>query len=127
MKRNIFYVMITILLLLCIAFFSRETVQAQRAGRITVDTEGQRAIEKKHVEQVKAVLQEHHLTNSGVMMTKVIYENGKREYTVKINNRLLQKMTSYEQMQIKNKLENIAFPLPDCSFSYEIMENESIN
>ena len=96
MKRNIFYVITTILLLLLIIFFSRETVYAQREGRIAVDSEVQKQIEKEHVEAVKDILSEHNLSNSGVMMTKVIYGDGKREYTVKINNRLIQTMTPYD-------------------------------
>ena len=84
MKRNIFYVVTTILLLLLIIFFSRETVYAQREGRVAVDSEVQKQIEKEYVEQVKEILDGHHLSNSGVMMTKVIYGDGRRVYTVKI-------------------------------------------
>ena len=122
MKRNIFYVVTTILLLLLIIFFSRETVYAQREGRIAVDSEVQKQIEKEYVEQVKEILDGHHLSNSGVMMTKVIYVDGRREYTVKINNRVIQQMTSYEQAQLKTEMEKISFPLPNCSFTYEYLE-----
>lgn len=121
MKRNIFYVVTTILLLL-IVFFSRETVYAQREGRVAVDSEVQKQIEKEYVEQVKEILDGHHLSNSGVMMTKVIYGDGRREYTVKINNRVIQQMTSYEQAQLKTEMEKISFPLPNCSFTYEYLE-----
>ena len=122
MKRNIFYVVTTILLLLLIIFFSRETVYAQREGRVAVDSEVQKQIEKEYVEQVKEILDGHHLSNSGVMMTKVIYGDGRREYTVKINNRVIQQMTSYEQAQLKTEMEKISFPLPNCSFTYEYLE-----
>lgn len=122
MKRNIFYVVTTILLLLLIVFFSRETVYAQREGRVAVDSEVQKQIEKEYVEQVKEILDGHHLSNSGVMMTKVIYGDGRREYTVKINNRVIQQMTSYEQAQLKTEMEKISFPLPNCSFTYEYLE-----
>ena len=122
MKRNIFYVITTILLLLLIVFFSRETVYAQMEGRIAVDSEVQKQIEKEHVEAVKDILSEHNLSNSGVMMTKVIYGDGKREYTVKINNRMIQQMTPYEQAQLKKEIEKISFPLPNCSFTYEYLE-----
>ncbi|MBQ5675320.1 MAG: hypothetical protein IIV45_09615 [Lachnospiraceae bacterium] len=122
MKRNIFYVVTTILLLLLIIFFSRETVYAQREGRIAVDSEVQKQIEKEYVEQVKEILDGHHLSNSGVMMTKVIYVDGRREYTVKINNRVIQQMTSYEQAHLKTEMEKISFPLPNCSFTYEYLE-----
>ena len=125
MKRNIFYVVTTILLLL-IVFFSRETVYAQREGRIAVDSEVQKQIEKEYVEQVKEILDGHHLSNSGVMMTKVIYGDGRREYTVKINNRVIQQMTSYEQAQLKTEMEKISFPLPNCSFTYEYLELQEI-
>lgn len=125
MKRNIFYVVTTILLLL-IVFFSRETVYAQREGRVAVDSEVQKQIEKEYVEQVKEILDGHHLSNSGVMMTKVIYGDGRREYTVKINNRVIQQMTSYEQAQLKTEMEKISFPLPNCSFTYEYLELQEI-
>lgn len=126
MKRNIFYVVTTILLLLLIIFFSRETVYAQREGRVAVDSEVQKQIEKEYVEQVKEILDGHHLSNSGVMMTKVIYGDGRREYTVKINNRVIQQMTSYEQAQLKTEMEKISFPLPNCSFTYEYLELQEI-
>ena len=126
MKRNIFYVVTTILLLLLIVFFSRETVYAQREGRVAVDSEVQKQIEKEYVEQVKEILDGHHLSNSGVMMTKVIYGDGRREYTVKINNRVIQQMTSYEQAQLKTEMEKISFPLPNCSFTYEYLELQEI-
>ena len=95
---------------------------AQREGRIAIDSEVQKQIEKEHVEAVKDILDGHHLSNSGVMMTKVIYGDGKREYTVKINNRLIQTMTPYEQAQLKSEMEKISFPLPDCSITYEYLE-----
>ena len=124
MKRNIFYVITTILLLLLIIFFSRETVYAQREGRIAIDSEAQKQLEREHVEAVKEILGGHNFSNSGVMMTKVIYGEGKREYTVKIHNRLIQQMTSYEKATLISEMENISFPLPNCSFSYEFLENE---
>ena len=124
MKQNILLAITTIILLLLIAFFSRETVQAQREGKITVDDAGQEQLEKEHEETVKAILKEHNISNSGVMMTKVIYGDGKREYTVTINNRIIQQMTSYEQTQLKKELENITFPLQDCTFSYQFLETE---
>ena len=86
----------------------------------------QKQIEKEYVEQVKEILDGHHLSNSGVMMTKVIYGDGRREYTVKINNRVIQQMTSYEQAQLKTEMEKISFPLPNCSFTYEYLELQEI-
>ena len=124
MKQNILLAITTIILLLLIAFFSRETVQAQREGKITVDDAGQEQLEKEHEETVKAILKEHNISNSGVMMTKVIYGDGKREYTITINNRIIQQMTSYEQAQLKKELENITFPLQDFTFSYQFLKAE---
>lgn len=124
MKRNLLFVIITIILLLLIGFFSRETVQAQRQGRIIVDCAGQKQLEKEHQEAVKDILKEHHISNSGVMMTKVIYGDGRREYTVKIHNRMIQNLTSYEQAQLKSQLETITFPLQDCTFCYQFVTTE---
>lgn len=121
MKRNTLFLITTILLLSMVAFFSRETVQAQRAGRITVDDAGLKQLEQVHEEAVKQILKEHNISNSGVMMTKVIYGDGRREYTVSIHNRVLQAMTAYEQAELKGELERITFPLQGCTFSYQFL------
>ena len=44
--------------------------------------------------------------------------------TVKINNRMIQQMTPYEQAQLKSEMEKISFPLPNCSFTYEYLEGD---
>lgn len=124
MKRNQLFSFITIMLLLLIAFFSRETVQAQRQDRIAVDSVGQKQLEREHEEAVKQILEQHHISNSGIMMTKIIYGGNRREYTIKIHNRLIQEMTSQQQVQLKNELEKITFPLQGCTFIYKFLDVE---
>ena len=123
MRQNIFFVSATILLACVIAGSWRYTVQAQRRGAVDMNEELAHAAEMQYEMQIKEDLQAQHLTNSGVMMTKVIYEGGRREYTVRIHNRQIGSMSSCERTQLRQRLDALVLALPDSHITYRV-ENE---
>lgn len=113
MKRSVF-IMITILLSAMIVISCRQTVQAQRESRVLADAQSVHLMETEYETKVKEVLRANNLTNAGVMMTKVIYADGRREYTVKIHDRRLEKLSADDRAKLLMQLSEIGFPLSEC-------------
>lgn len=99
---------ITVLLVLVIAFFTTGTVMGMEKGSVKVDEKYYRQIEQEYVCQVRAYLSDVGYDNSGIALTKVFYEDGSREYTLNIHHKRIDKLTSVEQEQLKNELTGFA-------------------
>lgn len=120
MRRRLYLAVATILLFSIIGVGWRYTVYAQRKGWIPPDPESVRVAEKEYQSQVKQVLRANQLYDSGVTMTKVIYADGRREYTVRIHNRELSKRRDYEQKELLKELYDIKLPFSGCEIHHEI-------
>ena len=75
-----------------------------------------RELEKQYVEQVKQYLDSTGYENSGVMLTKVIYDKETREYTLSVYNKQLEALSETEFMELKRALQNLEFTEKGCSF-----------
>ncbi|MBR1691944.1 MAG: hypothetical protein IJ711_04130 [Lachnospiraceae bacterium] len=117
MKRSVF-IMMTILLSAVIVISCRQTVQAQRESRVLADAQSVHIMEEEYETKVKEVLHANNLTNAGVMMTKVIYADGRREYTVKIHDRRLETLSADDRTKLLVQLSEIGFPLSECQISH---------
>ena len=117
MKRSVF-IMMTILLSAVIVISCRQTVQAQRESRVLADAQSVHIMEEEYDTKVKEVLHANNLTNAGVMMTKVIYADGRREYPVKIHDRRLETLSADDRTKLLVQLSEIGFPLSECQISH---------
>lgn len=121
MKKQYLFTLATIILTGIIVFCSVQTVMAQKKTFVLKDSAEVKAQEKEYVNQIKEVLTEEGIYNSGVMMTKVIYEDGARDYTVSIHNSLIQKLSPEERTILEEKLNKVSFPLPGCKVFHEFL------
>ena len=69
-----------------------------------------KAMEKEYVEKVKHSLGEMGYAASGVMLTKIVSSDGKRDYTVAIHHRRLEADTA-DTVKVLDRIENIELPV----------------
>lgn len=111
--------LITVLLILVIAFCTTGTVMGMEKGSVKVDEKYYRQIEQEYVRQVRTYLSDTGYDNSGVALTKVFYEDGSREYTLNIHHKRIEKLTGTEQEQLKEDLIRFAHVTGKSDFGME--------
>ena len=129
-RRNIFrengiaFVLTTVVLVAVITFFVSGTVISQ------TDI-GDREMENYYREQEKIILQEtkEYLSelgfkNSGVTLTRVIDEQGKRDYTFTIHHGKIDKMSEEERGELAESLLTKAVLDENCNFYHEFLMYE---
>lgn len=100
--------LITIVLILVIAFCTTGTVMGMERGRVTVDEKFYKKMEQDYVMQVREYLNEEGYNNSGVTLTKVFFEDGSREYTLNIHHKRIEKLTDVQREKLKQQLTRFA-------------------
>lgn len=111
--------MITIALVLCITFCGAGTVLSQ-----SVDKEQEnmyKQMEKEYVTQVREYLNQTGYENPGIMLTRVIDENGSREYTLTLHHRRFERMTDREKEDLLSQLKQFEFEVEDGGFCQEFL------
>lgn len=126
MKRrmgNISFAAATFILVLVMAFcctgaaLSRTNVSAQ-------ELEGYyQELEKGLVEDARLLLSERGFANSGVMLTRVIDENGSRQYTLTVHHGRISKMSDEDRQILMAELEQIVFEDDNSIFFHKFFEN----
>lgn len=96
---------------------SQETV-----SEIVISAESYEEYESLYVKDIKSVLTNQLLSNSGINMTKVLCDNGKREYNIAIYHDQIQKMTNKQREALKARLEQVSFADGACSVQVEFIE-----
>lgn len=121
MRKNITFMITTILLLAVTVLFSVRTVTAQKEGYITKDSAVIKQMEKEYLENIKETLVSKHIVNSGVTMTKIIYEDGRREYTVTIHNDMINRLSVEKREELEETLAKTDFPVQNCQVYHEFL------
>lgn len=106
MKKG--YLMVTLLLIFITVFCTTGTVMGMEKGKDGVDETYYRQAEKEYVQQVKRLLTEEGFENSGVALTKVLYENGSREYTLQVHHKHIGKLSRDGQEALQQMLIELA-------------------
>lgn len=119
--KNIAFTTVTVLLILISAFFISGTVQSQASGRLHVDESFYQDLEKEYVKEVRAYLNEQGFENSGVTLTRVVDEQGKREYSLTLHHKYLDSLSAEEIDAIFEEIEDMAFQAEDCSFRVSLL------
>lgn len=117
MKKG--FALLTMVLILVIAFCTTGTVMGMENGKERMDESGYKQVEKEYVTQVKSYLQKEGYENSGVVLTKVIYEDGSREYTLNVHHKRITKLSETEQEFLRSEL--IKFAIHQDRISEEIL------
>lgn len=126
MKRrmgNISFVMATFILVFVMAFCCTGAVMS-RTNVSTRELEGYyQELEKGLVEDARLLLSERGFDNSGVMLTRVIDENGSRQYTLTIHHGRISKMSEEDREILMAELEQIVFEDENSIFFCKFFEN----
>lgn len=113
------FVAVTVILVLVTAFFCVETVMSS-PGINSRNQEGYYlAKEQELTEDVRALLGREGFENSGVMVTRVVEEDGSRLYTVSVHHRRLDALDEEEREQLLRQLESLTFGDDNCSFRHQ--------
>ncbi|MCM1057408.1 MAG: hypothetical protein NC517_07370 [Firmicutes bacterium] len=77
--------------------------------------------EKQLVKDTRAYLSGSGFDNSGVMLTRVLDENGSRTYTVTVHHSKIDRMQEAERDALVRELETLAFKDGSCTFYYTFL------
>lgn len=106
MKKG--FVLVTLLLILITAFCTTGTVMGMEKDKLSVDETFFEEMEQDYVYRVRQYLDAEGYCNSGVTLTKVLFEDGSREYTLNVHHRRFGKLEQVKQDELKNMLADMA-------------------
>jgi len=123
MKKTVSFIGITVLLILTTAFCVAGTVQSQ-SSRDTQQAEALfQELEDDYVEEIRAYLNGSGYENSGIMLTRTVFEDGRREYQLTVHNSRFAGLTGDEAEDLATALEEKAFLEEGCSFQCLVKGN----
>ena len=106
MKKG--FVLFTLLLILITAFCTTGTVMGMEKDKFSVDETFFEEMERDYVYRVRQYLDAEGYCNSGVTLTKVLLEDGSREYTLNVHHRRFGKLEQAKQDELKSMLADMA-------------------
>lgn len=114
MMRAYRFYLITIGLIVLVFTMMTMSVNAMNDKRIQHRDEYYEEIEDCYVEALRDKLTDGGYRNAGITMTKVFYEDGAREYTVKLHHKRMERLTVQEQQELLAELSEIEFADSEC-------------
>ena len=121
-KRSaLIFWMITIGLVLIITFCVTQTVYSQSDIAAQELENYYRTQEKQLLQETKDYLTEKGFANSGVTLTRVVDETGKRDYTFTIHHGKIDRMSEAERMELAAALNGITQLEGNCTFCHEFL------
>lgn len=115
--------MATIILMLTIFLLTTQTVQSSNYDDIKETEAYYQVLEKAYLAEVRGYLNDEGLINCGIMITRVVEEDGSREYTVAIHHNRLDKFSEEKKAELVEELNGFAFEGENCSFTYSLTGN----
>lgn len=119
--KDMVFVLCTIALVLCLAFFISGTVQSQKDGGVTVDEDAYQVLEEQYVEEIRDYLEEQGFRNSGVTLTRTVEKDGERVYEVALHHKNLYKLSDKEQEALFQIIEEKSFNVMGCEFQVGLL------
>ena len=113
MRAYRFYIM-TIGLLIFVFMMMTMTVNAMEDKRLQHRDEYYEEMEDCYVKALREKLSTDGYRNAGITMTKVFFEDGAREYTVKLHHKRMERLTIQEQQELLAELSEIEFADNEC-------------
>ncbi len=110
----------TILLILIIIFCVKGTVMSKGNPQRAQENIYYLGLEQEYVANMKAYLQERGFADCGVMMTRVTYEDGSREYKIQIHHRRIEGMSAADKLFLQEALMQKEFGRDACVFQYDL-------
>ena len=113
MKAYRFYLM-TIGLIIITFTMMTISVNATESKRIQHKNAYYKEMEDCYVEALRESLSEAGYRNAGITLTKVFYEDGQREYTVKLHHKRMERLDEQKKQDLLTELSKIAFTDSEC-------------
>lgn len=107
------------LLISVLGFFTVKTIELRAQSRQQAERKLYHEMEAEYLKETKEILSEAGYKNSGVNMTKIIDEEGRRTYTVRIHNRRIDALKDAEKEELMNELRSVCFADGQCEFKHE--------
>lgn len=111
---------VTVLLVLVIIFCVKGTVMSKENNERAKQNHYYAVLEQDYLERTRQILHEEGYESCGINLTRVTYEDGRREYMVLIHHRRLDRLSDEEKIELENMLSQIEFQNEKCSFYYEL-------
>lgn len=122
MKEFSITAIITVLLVLIIAFCISGTVIGQNRSNAGAEEQYYRVAEREYVQEVRKLLEEKGYCNCGITMNRVIEENGTRRYTVTIHHRRIENLNDEQRNALALECQAIDFSAENCSIFHEFLD-----
>ena len=113
--RDFKFLIISIVCILILIFSIAGTVIGRQTDEYELNNPYYKQMENNYLKEVKDVLSDLGLENSGLSLTKVIFPNGGREYTLLLHHCKMNKIKEAEKEKIMEQLraiENISCKWP---------------
>ncbi len=110
-RKNVLMVMMMIAAMIVICFCITGTVYSKEKQSRKEQEQYYRSVEAAYLSEVREWLGENGYENSGVTMTKVIEEDGSREYTLSVHHHKISNLEEGEQTSLKNELTGMDNPM----------------
>ncbi len=114
------FVFITFLLIVITAFLTVGTVKSQSKQEIKNSEAYYTEMEHEYIKVIRDYLREEGYANSGVMLTRTVWEDGRREYHITIHNSRFEKLEEEEKENLTKELREKAFIEDNCSFVHSL-------
>lgn len=114
MMRAYRFYLITIGLIILVFTMMTMSVNAMEDKRLQHRDEYYEEMEDCYVKALREKLTGVGYRNAGITMTKVFYEDGAREYTVKLHHKRMERLTMQEQQDLLKELSQIEFADSEC-------------
>lgn len=119
--KNITFIATTIVLILISAFFITKTVRGQEDHEMIATEKYYQALEQEYVSEIRAYLNGQGFENSGVTLTRVIDEQGVREYQITLHHKYLEKLSTEKRDEVFGVIKNMAFENIGCIFRINLL------
>ncbi len=120
-KRGFIFLGAVIGLSLVIIFMTTMTVRSQSNIEIAQMERYYRELETEMVKDVRQMLNSKGYDNSGISLTRVVNEDGSREYTLTIHHKKITQLSEEGKADLKLQLGECNFDGENCSFNQEFL------
>ena len=120
MKHTKGFIILTSFLVFIIAFSIAGTVNSKEDKNRKVKESYYQELEQVYVQEMREFLNGEGFENSGVMLTRIVYEDESREYQISIHNSRFNKLTEEEKALLIDNLKEKEFKNDNCSFVHSL-------
>lgn len=122
MKKTGSFSILTVALVLVIAFLAAGTAKSISESEARLEEAYYQELEKNYISEIREYLESQGFRNSGVTMTRVLTQDGHREYSVLIHNSRLNRLSDDEKQDLKEDLKQLYSGMDECGFCHEFLE-----